>query len=434
VYRYVSVRHGGKKLTTDKEINGWSLGAVGRGTVMEYLESYCTADDGFEFFGGSVNTKYLVSAFNDDDGFDTDEGYNGQNQFWFGIQEPTAKDNGSEQNGQPQPPDVRVAGALPLATYTIRNATLIGAGTNTTGNDGLRFRCGEQGALVQLGVHRLRWRAVRIDDDGVSTPELKNNLFWGYKAGSTEDYGGPYVPADSNPVLDPMLGGISRKADGQLDPTLKAGSPAYSVPQTETPGFREGELHRRLRVRELGAGLDGSRCRGLLQGQQRQGGRGRLWPMSLRWPRPNRFRRPKTRPWRSLWWAPDPRLGNLTYSIVSGPARERSVAPLRIWRTPRVPTPTGPTRSPSRSAMVLRNRLRPRRSSDRGRGARRLRWPPPRMSPSVRTPPRRSPCWPSIPTVMRWPSPTPVVSQPTLGTLVRHGPELVAHSQAQRPG
>ena len=40
VYKYVSVRHGGKKLTTDKEINGWSMGAVGRGTTMEYLEAY----------------------------------------------------------------------------------------------------------------------------------------------------------------------------------------------------------------------------------------------------------------------------------------------------------------------------------------------------------------------------------------------------------
>ena len=105
IFRYVSVRHGGKKLTTDKEINGWSLCGVGRGTVADYLEAYCIADDGFEFFGGSVNTKHLVAAFCDDDGFDTDMGYNGQNQFWFGIQEPTAKDSGSEQNGQPQSPD-----------------------------------------------------------------------------------------------------------------------------------------------------------------------------------------------------------------------------------------------------------------------------------------------------------------------------------------
>jgi hypothetical protein len=126
--RYVSVRHGGKKLTTDKEINGFSLGGVGRGTGFEYLEAYCIADDGFEFFGGSVNTKHLVSAFNDDDAFDTDEGFNGKNQFWFGIQSPDARDQGSEQNGQPQPNDLLVEGALPRSEYTVYNATLIGAG------------------------------------------------------------------------------------------------------------------------------------------------------------------------------------------------------------------------------------------------------------------------------------------------------------------
>ena len=236
--RYVSVRHGGKKLTTDKEINGWSLGAVGRGTQMEYLEAYCTADDGFEFFGGSVNTKHLVSAFNDDDGFDTDMGYNGQNQFWFGIQEPTAKDNGSEQNGQPQPPDVRVAGALPLANYTIRNATLIGAGTNTTANDALRFRQENKGRWFNSVFTEFGGVRVRIDDDGVSTPEVKNNLFWGFNAGTTEDYGGPYVPADVNPVANPKLRSISRKQDGKLDPRPAADSPAFTgAMSTPADGF-----------------------------------------------------------------------------------------------------------------------------------------------------------------------------------------------------
>lgn len=237
IYRYVSVRHGGKKLTTDKEINGWSLGAVGRGTTMEYLESYCTADDGFEFFGGCVNTKYLVSAFNDDDGFDTDEGYNGKNQFWFGIQEPTAKDNGSEQNGQPQPPDVRNAGALPLATYVVKNATLIGAGTNTTANDALRFRQENKARWYNSIFTDFGGVRVRIDDDGVSTPELKNNIFWGYKAGTTEDYGSVYVPSDVNPTIDPQLVSISRTQDGKLNPTLRSGSPAYNLSSVDVDGF-----------------------------------------------------------------------------------------------------------------------------------------------------------------------------------------------------
>ncbi|MFM8879499.1 MAG: hypothetical protein ACKOKG_10275, partial [Verrucomicrobiota bacterium] len=48
---------------------------------------------------------------------------------------------------------------------------------------------------------------------------------------------GPYVPADLNPTIDPLLGAISRRQDGRLDPTLRDGSPAYGIPQTETPGF-----------------------------------------------------------------------------------------------------------------------------------------------------------------------------------------------------
>jgi len=181
----VSVRHGGKKLTTDKEINGWSFCGVGRGTVADYLEAYCIADDGFEFFGGSVNTKHLVSAFSDDDGFDTDQGYNGLNQFWFGIQEPGAKDNGSEQNGQPQAPDVRVPGALPLANYLVRNATMIGAGTNSSGNDALRFRQENKARWYNSVITDFGGVRVRIDDDGVSTPDVKNNVFWDSRAGPT---------------------------------------------------------------------------------------------------------------------------------------------------------------------------------------------------------------------------------------------------------
>jgi hypothetical protein len=50
VMRYVSIRHGGQKLSPDKEINGLSLGGVGRGTTLEYIEVLSFADDGFEFF------------------------------------------------------------------------------------------------------------------------------------------------------------------------------------------------------------------------------------------------------------------------------------------------------------------------------------------------------------------------------------------------
>ena len=61
------------------------MGGVGTGTVIEYVEVYNNKDDGFEWFGGTVNTKYLVSAFNGGDAFDYDEGFRGKGQFWFVI-------------------------------------------------------------------------------------------------------------------------------------------------------------------------------------------------------------------------------------------------------------------------------------------------------------------------------------------------------------
>jgi hypothetical protein len=246
VIRYVSIRHGGKKLTTDKEINGASLGGVGRGTTFEYIEAYAIADDGFEFFGGSVNTRYLVSAFNDDDCFDTDQGFNGKNQFWFAIQSPDARDSGSEQNGQPQPNDLQVVGALPLSDYTVYNATLIGAGTTGSGNAAHNVRRNNFCRWYNGVFTEFQGRRVLIDAD--STPDFKNNLFFGFAgAGASGDVYGthPSVPAALNPVLDPLLNSISRTANGLLDPTVKPASPVFAdYRATPSDGFYVPVAHK----------------------------------------------------------------------------------------------------------------------------------------------------------------------------------------------
>src|SRR5436190_20689548 len=135
ILRYVSIRHGGRALFPNKEINGLSLGAVGRGSTIEFVESYCAADDGFEFFGGTVNTKYLVSSFNDDDSFDVDQGYRGTNQFWFAIQAPDKRNYGMELNSQVN--DVQQTTLLtPQSDFKVYNMTIIGAGASSTNVNG----------------------------------------------------------------------------------------------------------------------------------------------------------------------------------------------------------------------------------------------------------------------------------------------------------
>lgn len=68
VLRYVSIRHGGEKLGTNNEINGLTMGSVGSGTTIENVEVIGNLDDCFEFFGGTVNAKYLIGMHSDDDG------------------------------------------------------------------------------------------------------------------------------------------------------------------------------------------------------------------------------------------------------------------------------------------------------------------------------------------------------------------------------
>merc|ERR1719487_3080507 len=81
--QYVRVWHGGAVVGADNEINGITFGGVGSGTVVNHCEVAFNADDGFEFFGGTVNVKYLSVLFVGDDAFDTDKGFQGMGQFLF---------------------------------------------------------------------------------------------------------------------------------------------------------------------------------------------------------------------------------------------------------------------------------------------------------------------------------------------------------------
>jgi hypothetical protein len=231
----------------NKELNGLSLGAVGRGTVIEYIEAYAAADDGFEFFGGTVNTRYLVSAFNDDDGFDIDQGYRGKNQYWFSIQERGKKDNGGEWNGEPNGAAVN---ASPIANYEIYNATWIGAGTNTTGNRGIFAREYAAPKLYNSILTEFGGNALRIDEksglhltNGVL--DMRDNLWWNFATNGVPVSLAENAVADvifsdasrSNLNVNPQLRSISRTSDGALDPRPRDGSPALSGARPVPGGY-----------------------------------------------------------------------------------------------------------------------------------------------------------------------------------------------------
>lgn len=118
ILKYVSIRHSGTNLGEGNEINGLTLGGVGSNTQISYVEVIANADDGFEFFGGTVNCHHLIASYCDDDAFDFDRGYSGNVQFLYAIQSTYRGDNLCEHDGLTQ-------NDRPV----IANATLIGRGT-----------------------------------------------------------------------------------------------------------------------------------------------------------------------------------------------------------------------------------------------------------------------------------------------------------------
>ena len=121
--KYVSIRHGGSVIGSGNEINGLTLGGVGSGTKLSYIEIVGNEDDGIEFFGGTANVQYLISAYNKDDAVDYDEGYRGFVQFVIVHQnaEEGAADRGFECDGGTKPET-----AKPYATPLFVNVTAIG--------------------------------------------------------------------------------------------------------------------------------------------------------------------------------------------------------------------------------------------------------------------------------------------------------------------
>jgi len=125
VLRYVIVTEGGFEFAVGNEINGISMIGVGRGTQIEYIQVNSNADDGVEYYGGTVNSRYVVLTGNLDDSVDWDEGWQGNMQYVLVVQSP-------ETGGSIIEADTE--GTLDfLSKPTIANATFVGNGEKTTG-------------------------------------------------------------------------------------------------------------------------------------------------------------------------------------------------------------------------------------------------------------------------------------------------------------
>lgn len=186
--RYVRVEFAGYATLPDNELNSFTFAAVGRGTTLEYLQSVSGLDDSFEWFGGTVDGKYLVSYEAGDDHFDTSEGYSGRNQFLIAYQSTylTPRAGAGAVSSDPQGLEVdgcngggctapsggnaqssgRDDGLWTMNVFA--NFTLIGVGatqtTPTNGGVGAVLRRGTGGYYINGVVARWPRQAISLRD------------------------------------------------------------------------------------------------------------------------------------------------------------------------------------------------------------------------------------------------------------------------------
>lgn len=129
--KYVRIEYAGIPFSPDNEINGLTMGGVGAGTTLDYIEVYRSGDDAYEWFGGTVTAKHLLAIGSQDDDFDTDFGFAGKVQYGLAQRYNTLADV-SGSNAFESDNDGSGSDLTPQTSAIFSNMTLIGPWTSAS--------------------------------------------------------------------------------------------------------------------------------------------------------------------------------------------------------------------------------------------------------------------------------------------------------------
>lgn len=184
VLRYVRIEYGGIAYSVDNEINGLTLGGVGNGTTLDYIQIYRSGDDAFEWFGGTVNAKHLLAVGTWDDDFDIDFGYSGNVQYAIAQRVPTVADQ-SGSNGFESDNNGSGTDQTPKTTATFSNVTVLGpiqklgGSFNASYQHGAQIRRNSGISIFNSVITGFPLAGVYIDDTKVATANSTSNNFLG---------------------------------------------------------------------------------------------------------------------------------------------------------------------------------------------------------------------------------------------------------------
>jgi hypothetical protein len=163
IFKYVRIEFAGIAIQTDKEINSLTLCGVGNGTQIDHVQVSFGGDDGFEFFGGTVNATHLIAYRCTDDDFDFDNGYNGKLQYGISIKDPnvadligTSRGIEDENKGTPFPSTF-------ISRPVISNFTFIGPGTSSLTFHGANVHFGLNSKMILANSIIVNARTVAIE-------------------------------------------------------------------------------------------------------------------------------------------------------------------------------------------------------------------------------------------------------------------------------
>lgn len=186
ILKYVRIEFAGIAADPNSEINGLTLGGVGRGTTIENVQISYGNDDAFEFFGGTVNCKNLIAFATADDDFDFDFGYVGNIQFGVSLRDPLFVDGGDAGNGIECDNDGAGSNATPRTRPVLSNFTFCGPngapGTLANHNFNTRFRRATQFVLINSILMGYQKAGFQFESDSTAAAYLdgrsifKNNL------------------------------------------------------------------------------------------------------------------------------------------------------------------------------------------------------------------------------------------------------------------
>ncbi|HUR30890.1 MAG TPA: T9SS type A sorting domain-containing protein, partial [Saprospiraceae bacterium] len=176
IVSYLRIEFGGVAFETNKEINALTMGSIGDETLIDHVQVSHSGDDSFEWFGGTVNTKYLIAWKGADDDFDTDNGYSGLSQFGIGVRDSAYYDptyslssGGSTSEGfESDNESTGTANVRPYTNGIFSNYTMVGP-----------IPVGSEYAEMSSVTKAAFRRGARIRRN--SSLRIVNSIFMGYR-------------------------------------------------------------------------------------------------------------------------------------------------------------------------------------------------------------------------------------------------------------